>query len=85
MLDAFNAAAPLDLAAARDPGGSSAMILRIEARISSMLGSLVALDLDIPHPIQNTTPSDPFDCGGRTTTAEPAECSSIVASAAAVE
>ena len=33
----------------REPGGSSAMILRIEARMSSMLGSLLASSLVIPH------------------------------------
>ena len=39
-----------------EPGGSSAIILRIEARISSMLGSALDSSLDIPHLLATDTP-----------------------------
>ena len=38
-----------------EPEGSSAMILRIEARISSMLGSALDSSLDIPHLLATET------------------------------
>ena len=44
---------------ALDPGGSSAMILRIEARISSMLGSAFIPSLDIPHLLATETLKSP--------------------------
>lgn len=44
---------------ALEPGGSSAMILRIEARISSMLGSAFISSLDIPHLLATETLSSP--------------------------
>ena len=39
----------LELAAPLEASGSSAMILRIDARISSMLGSALVSSLDIPY------------------------------------
>lgn len=42
-----------------NPDESSAMILRIEARISSMLGSALDSSLDIPYLLRNSIASGP--------------------------
>jgi hypothetical protein len=47
--DGSGAGGRLALAAPLEPSGSSAMILRIDARISSMLGSALVSSLDIPY------------------------------------